>query len=133
MPARDWIAPLRPPCVRVLRRSLSPGVLRLDADQQLLRSLSASARREPIVTDQLAQLDGLDFAGKTSAPPTEPPYERSVSCRRCGSDLAGRLERRYVRRPTTWPYEPQTVEIFLCPCRGGTRRRVERPAKEGAK
>ncbi len=81
------------------------------------------------MTDQLTQLND-DFTGKTSAAPTEPPYERSVTCRRCGSDLAGRLERRYVRRPTTWPYEPQTVEIYICPCR--TRRRVERATKEAS-
>jgi hypothetical protein len=78
---------------------------------------------------QVLNLTG-DFRGKTAAPPSRPEYDRAIECRRCGSSLQGRLERRQVRESRTWPYRV-LVETFLCPCRGGTRRRIERPLKGG--
>ena len=69
-------------------------------------------------------LDGAYFG---NTPPQ--PYMREaegIECKRCGSDLTGRLERRYVRADGRWPGRQLLVEVFLCPCRNGTRRRIER-------
>jgi hypothetical protein len=70
-------------------------------------------------------LDG-PFLGKTSPRPYRHGSE-GIRCRHCGSDLAGRLEHRYVRQDRRWAERQLLVEVFLCPCRNGTRRRIERP------
>ncbi len=76
------------------------------------------------------RIDDAPFYGKTSmARPALVEKERRVECRRCGSSLQGRLERRYVRATKSWPYQ-ELVEVFLCPCRKGTRRSVTRPLEE---
>ena len=75
-------------------------------------------------------LDG-PFFGKTSPQPFMREAE-GISCRRCGSDLAGRLERRYTRQDRRWAGRWLQVDVFLCPCGNGTRRRIERPLREAA-
>jgi hypothetical protein len=80
-----------------------------------------------------SRLDFADaeFRGRTSPAPDRPALT-GVLCLRCGSSLIGRLAKRYVRRQGKWPYQRVEVEVFLCPCRNGTRRRFERVLKEVA-
>lgn len=83
------------------------------------------------MSERVYPLGETDYRGNTSrvAPITPRP---EPTCQRCGSSLIGRLERRYLRAQTRWPFATLEVEVFLCPCRNGTRRIITRPVEEGA-
>jgi hypothetical protein len=67
-------------------------------------------------------LDGGDFYGSSRSVSPMPTFRRSwPTCRRCGSSLAGRLERVAKRRAKGITY---TVDVFRCPC--NQRRYVKR-------
>ena len=64
--------------------------------------------------------DVSPFLGRTSTPPWRPPHD-PLTCRGCGSSLAGRREA--VRRDTTKGIQWVT-EVFRCRC--GRGRHVKR-------
>jgi hypothetical protein len=69
--------------------------------------------------------DRSDYLGRTRARPWQPPHD-PLTCRGCGSSLAGRREA--VRRDTTRGIRFVT-EIFRCRC--GRGRRVKREVAAG--
>ena len=74
------------------------------------------------------EMDSTPFEGRTSARAWRRGGGR-LTCKRCGSSLAGRFERRVWRTIASVRYE---IDVFRCPCSGGSRREVRRPVEEGA-
>jgi hypothetical protein len=67
-------------------------------------------------------LAGSDFLGSSRSFTTRTGYRRAwPTCRRCGSSLAGRLERVAKRRAKGITYK---LDVFRCPC--NQRRYVKR-------
>jgi hypothetical protein len=73
----------------------------------------------------ISTADGTEYLGATSRPPWRPPHD-PLTCRGCGSSLAGRREA--VRRDTSKGIA-FIVETFKCPC--NRRRRIRREVAAG--